>query len=103
MSLLPFEAHPFTISTIENQAIERSETTEKSERGSPEDNSNELQFFINVHGGFTKRLESVARAKRGSNTLKVFVDGPYGSSPDLDVYDINILIAGWWYYVLSMK
>ncbi|KAG2354585.1 hypothetical protein BDR07DRAFT_1382138 [Suillus spraguei] len=40
----------------------------------------ELVFFINVQEGFTKKLKEVAAKKE---TVKVFVDGPYGPSPDL--------------------
>lgn len=100
VSTLPFEAHPFTIASVDSNLF----STKTSEYPSKSDVINETQdsvssappwkelvFFINVHEGFTKKLKEVA-ARRGQ--VKVFVDGPYGPSPDLDCYDTCILVAG---------
>ncbi|KAF9233623.1 ferric reductase NAD binding domain-containing protein [Melanogaster broomeanus] len=51
----------------------------------------EVVFFINVRGGFTARLKEAALK---GNKVKVFVDGPYGPTPDLGSYDTSVLIAG---------
>ncbi|OJA15479.1 hypothetical protein AZE42_06345 [Rhizopogon vesiculosus] len=51
----------------------------------------ELVFLINVQEGFTKKLKKVA-ARKGQ--VKVFVDGPYGPSPDLGCFDTSVLVAG---------
>ncbi|THU82061.1 hypothetical protein K435DRAFT_934828 [Dendrothele bispora CBS 962.96] len=64
VSLLPFEGHPFTI---------------------------ELVFLINVRDGFTKRLHEVATK---GETIKVLLDGPYGSRVDVDTFDNIVLVAG---------
>ncbi|KAG1727437.1 ferric reductase NAD binding domain-containing protein, partial [Suillus lakei] len=51
----------------------------------------ELVFFINVRQGFTARLKDAAST---SDKVKIFVDGPYGSSPNLGSYDTSVLVAG---------
>jgi ferric-chelate reductase len=107
VSGLPFEAHPFTIASIESPdshgGVEKIHSTERygSTQTSlvPSDSldgrasSNELVFLINVRKGFTKLLANTA-AKKG--LLKVFVDGPYGPSADLHFFDTSVLIAGAW-------
>lgn len=90
VSSLPFEAHPFTIASLDSNiftddkyGLELSGTTVSDWK--------ELVFLINIRSGFTKRLRDVA-ANEG--TVKVLVDGPYGSSPDLRGYNTVVLIAG---------
>ena len=51
----------------------------------------ELEFLINVHDGVTKRL--VDRAKK-SKKVKVWIDGPYGFSPNLKNDDTVVVVAG---------
>lgn len=87
VSGLPFEAHPFTIASIDTG----SECTEKSVNDELTPYWKELVFFINVHGGFTKKLGEVA-IKEG--TVKTFVDGPYGHVSDLSIEDTVVLVAG---------
>ena len=95
VSTLPFEAHPFTIASVDTTRDETrgdaSPVTEKEALGESEPFWNELVFFINVHSGFTKRLSNVA--EKGGK-VKVFIDGPYGKSPDLTDYDTSVLVAG---------
>ncbi|KAG2157689.1 ferric reductase NAD binding domain-containing protein [Suillus bovinus] len=100
VSTLPFEAHPFTIASYDSSLLSTAETEDQSGSsreheiqvsGSSSSLWKELVFFINVHRGFTKNLKEVA-AKKG--IVKVFVDGPYGSSPDLGSYDTSVLVAG---------
>ena len=95
VSTIPFEAHPFTIASVDtvHGATQGDVTpiTEKGVLGESEPYWKELVFFINAQGGFTKRLRDVAEK---SGKLKVFVDGPYGKSPDLTDYDTSVLIAG---------
>ena len=95
VSTIPFEAHPFTIASVDTTRDETrgdfTLTTEKESLGETEPYWKELVFFINVHGGFTKNLAGVA--EKGGK-VKVFVDGPYGKSPDLTDYDTSVLIAG---------
>ncbi|KAI0362934.1 hypothetical protein BV20DRAFT_1126522 [Pilatotrama ljubarskyi] len=101
VSTIPLEAHPFTIASVDSRyhltsraAMERMDSTaelvdHRRLNGTAE--SEELEFMINVRYGFTKRLAEVAQSGR---KLKVFVDGPYGFSPDVRNDDTVVLIAG---------
>ncbi|KIK79113.1 hypothetical protein PAXRUDRAFT_162169 [Paxillus rubicundulus Ve08.2h10] len=103
VSRLPFEAHPFTIASFDSDlfsSVEQDKTFKdtnnqrslaKHALGSGAPFWKELVFFINVRGGFTACLKEAALARR---KVKVFVDGPYGPSPDLGSYDTSVLIAG---------
>ncbi|KAG2151488.1 ferric reductase NAD binding domain-containing protein [Suillus clintonianus] len=103
VSRLPFEAHPFTIASV-NSAVfdvpeEQKPASEKytqislaeGDLGSSAPFWKELVFFINVRQGFTARLKDAASK---GDKVKVFVDGPYGPSPNLGSYDTSVLIAG---------
>lgn len=100
VSTLPFEAHPFTIASFDSSLLSTATTDDQS----TSDENNEIQvlgssapfwkelvFLVNVREGFTKNLKEVAVRK---GKVKVFVDGPYGPSPDLGSYDTSILVAG---------
>lgn len=94
VSTLPFEAHPFTIASIDSSLLSTASAEDQSsgevlKSGAPF--WKELVFLVNVQGGFTKKLKEVAAKKE---TVKVFVDGPYGPSPDLGSYDTSVLVAG---------
>ncbi|KAG1870821.1 ferric reductase NAD binding domain-containing protein [Suillus subluteus] len=103
VSRLPFEAHPFTIasfnSTLFDVHEEQKPTSEKHDEidlagsnvGSSVPFWKELVFFINVREGFTARLKDAALK---GDKVKVFVDGPYGPSPNLGSYDTSVLVAG---------
>ncbi|KAH7903964.1 hypothetical protein BJ138DRAFT_1073787 [Hygrophoropsis aurantiaca] len=119
VSQFPFEAHPFTIASIDSPSFYSASPpgvaqSDPSIKAQDEDGEfqkaleehwsqlgaieasvaswwKELVFIINVRKGFTKRLGEVA-ARNGK--VKVFVDGPYGPPPDLDSYDTSILVAG---------
>ncbi|GJJ08728.1 hypothetical protein Clacol_002947 [Clathrus columnatus] len=85
ISMMPFEAHPFTISTIP--------TMEKENNNEP----NELVFIVKVRNGFTKRLyHTVSKAQELNEEflLNAFVDGPYGSPPELDMFSDIVIITG---------
>ena len=95
VSTIPFEAHPFIITSVDTTRDETqgevAPIAEKKSLGGIEPHWKELVFFINVHGGFTRKLCSAA--EKGEKA-KVFVDGPYGQPPDLIDYDTSVLIAG---------
>ncbi|KIJ58174.1 hypothetical protein HYDPIDRAFT_119859 [Hydnomerulius pinastri MD-312] len=97
VSTLPFEAHPFSISSIDSTLFSSEANEEGTENGEHSTKPRgaaywkELVFLINVRGGLTKLLKQVAADKK---TVKAFVDGPYGPSPDLGAYDTSVLIAG---------
>lgn len=77
VSTIPFESHPFTISTIEDDATAAQK---------------KLTFFVRVRSGFTQTLMQTASS---DTTYKVFINGPYSSPPVLMGYQTVILIAGW--------
>ncbi|KIJ59307.1 hypothetical protein HYDPIDRAFT_100927, partial [Hydnomerulius pinastri MD-312] len=97
VSTLPFEAHPFSISSIDSTLFSSEANEEGTENGEHSTKPRgaaywkELVFLINIRGGFTKRLKQVAADKK---TVKVFIDGPYGPSSDLGAYNTSVLIAG---------
>ena len=76
ISTFPFESHPFTVSTINDDSKSDDST---------------LVFIIRVQRGFTQKLHKEASSDM---TYKVFLDGPYGSPPLLIGYQTVILIAG---------
>ena len=94
VSTIPFEAHPFTIASVDTVGEEtQGEVSPRSDGDSlaeVEPYWKELVFYINTHSGFTKKLSEAAQKRE---RVKVFVDGPYGKSPDLTVYDTSVLIA----------
>ena len=95
VSNIPFEAHPFTIASVDTTDDDSrggdAPTTEKGALAKIQEYRQQLVFFINIRGGFTRKLREVA--EKGGKA-KVFVDGPYGKPPDLAGYDASVLIAG---------
>ena len=94
VSTVPFEAHPFTIASVDTTCDSWNTVTpivEMESLGETEPYWKELVFLINVHGGFTKKLRNVA--EKGEK-VEVSVEGPYGKPPDLTDYDTSVLIAG---------
>jgi len=95
ISRIPFEAHPFTIASIPSTCPMSS-----TDAGSKEDvgggktkTENELVFLIRARQGFTKCLRDAADHECRV-PLSVYVDGPYGSPPDVNAFETVILIAG---------
>lgn len=97
VSAFPLEAHPFSISSVDStlfqpgmrdvRAVRNGEAADMAEIA----RWKELVFLINVRGGFTKRLKDVAAQ---NETVKCFIDGPYGSAPDMGAYETSIFVAG---------
>ena len=83
ISTFPFESHPFTISTINDD---------------PKADDSTLVFILRVQRGFTQKLHKEASP---DTTYKVFLNGPYGSPPLLIDYQTVILIAG--LFLLSLQ
>lgn len=83
VSNLPTEAHPFTIANIPH-GLDGTE-------GSEEKN---VTFIIRGRTGFTKRLREHASMKGAPGSVPAFIDGPYGSPPNLKTFSTCILIAG---------
>lgn len=80
ISAFPFEAHPFTISSIPNE--DKSAAT------------SDVILIIRARDGFTKRLANVAREAGGSADVTVCVEGPYGYVRGLESYGSVIFVAG---------
>lgn len=118
---IPLEAHPFTIASFDSSIYARdgvdvaSSTVDNSKKekglGESQDRdpfSHDVVFLINAHKGFTHRLALAASANNEPTasvsvspnenakeaSVKVFVDGPYGITPDLTLCDTVVLIAG---------
>ncbi|KAH8827296.1 ferric reductase NAD binding domain-containing protein [Flagelloscypha sp. PMI_526] len=90
VSTLPFEAHPFTISSHDSSHDVADNTIEKGE-STADAFWKDIVFLVNVRGGFTQKLAEAARTK---GTVKAFIDGPYGPTPELRALDTAVLIAG---------
>ena len=78
----PMEAHPYTIAC----AHQLPETCI----------CNSIQLVVRKHGGFSKRLHDRAvkdHAEDRKGNYTVFVSGPYGMPPRLDIYETVILIS----------
>lgn len=99
MSVLPLEAHPFTISTIHatpHRVVDDRVKGGKLEESALHDSKegfNELVFFVQVKGGFTKRLLHAAESGKGAK-MNVLLDGPYGSPPLIRGFATVVLVAG---------
>ncbi|TFK53328.1 iron reductase [Heliocybe sulcata] len=87
VSLLPIEAHPFSIASINSP-----DSAEKPADDKGDAYFKELVFLVNARGGFTRRLAE--KAARGETSVMAFLDGPYGVTPDLSCSETIVLIAG---------
>ena len=85
VSRLPFEAHPFSIASVDSSLFV------PDAKGEEHSYAKELVFLIGVKSGFTRRLKDVAA--RGER-VKVYIDGPYGEGVDSGCYNTSLLIAG---------
>ncbi|EEB86568.1 hypothetical protein MPER_16432, partial [Moniliophthora perniciosa FA553] len=90
-STLPFEAHPFTIASIGSAMYSPSAASTSEKKAAGPSFWKELVFLINPRDGVTKRL---AEAAATEDTIKVYIDGPYGHSPDFSSYDTSVFVAG---------
>ncbi|RSH83916.1 hypothetical protein EHS25_005160 [Saitozyma podzolica] len=70
----PHEQHPFSFATV------------------PTKESRKAVFLIKAHNGVTKRLLDHLRSE--SQTVPMYIDGPYGVSHDVSSYDTVLLVAG---------
>lgn len=75
-----FEAHPFTIASMP-----------KSMSG--KEGINDIELYLRVHNGFTKRLHRRCAANRTPTPFLSFLNGPWGVPPSLDRFETLILVA----------
>ncbi|TFK47289.1 hypothetical protein OE88DRAFT_1636713 [Heliocybe sulcata] len=101
VSVLPWEAHPFTIASVDGSRYNY-QLTNGSDAGSIEkthgdgdaDEKDELVFIVGVMQGFTGRLgKRVAESERVTS-VTALVEGPYGDGEDVLAYDTVLLVAG---------
>lgn len=91
LSRLPWEAHPFTATTIPGEA----------DMGL---GVGELTFIVRVRDGATKRMKDAVDKERKAQGLGIdeecsivvpgAVEGPYGEMRRMDMYDGVIIVAG---------
>ncbi|KAJ7448009.1 ferric reductase NAD binding domain-containing protein [Mycena latifolia] len=111
VSAMPWEAHPFTIASIdgdipravESQTPSRDESCEKetsvesveamAETLTP-GYSKKLVFLLRVHDGFTKRLFNAANSSSTNETFGTYIDGPYCSPPSVRGFETVLLFCG---------
>ncbi|KAH8113680.1 ferric reductase NAD binding domain-containing protein [Phellopilus nigrolimitatus] len=87
VSRIPFEAHPFTIASVDAPLPPSAKSiVEKEER--------EVKFIIRARRGFTRRLHEYALRAGGVCSTSAYVDGPYGYPPDVNAYPRVVLVAG---------
>ncbi|KAJ7099901.1 ferric reductase NAD binding domain-containing protein [Mycena belliarum] len=110
ISATPWEAHPFTIASIdgdiinavESESPSRDESCEKESEGSLESVvaiptsgcGKKLVFLLRVHDGFTKRLLNAAGSLPAKETFGAYIDGPYCSPPSVRGFDTVIFFSG---------
>ncbi|KAF9016423.1 hypothetical protein BDZ89DRAFT_1075648 [Hymenopellis radicata] len=90
VSMFPLEAHPFTIASYDSPSGNQDEDGGEQglKKGAEDVYWKELVFLINVQEGFTKRLAA------SNGPIKVYIDGPYGPSPNLSRFDSVAFVAG---------
>ncbi|WWC63559.1 uncharacterized protein I303_106163 [Kwoniella dejecticola CBS 10117] len=91
MSRLPWEAHPFTASTIPARPGQGAE-------------AGELAFIVRVRDGFTKRMKDKIDAEKKAKGLAIddrldvevtaAVEGPYGEKSDMSGYEGVLMFSG---------
>ncbi|KAJ7735728.1 ferric reductase like transmembrane component-domain-containing protein [Mycena metata] len=112
VSATPWEAHPFTIASIDgnipraakgqrlsqdsssDKANSVDSTTTTSETQSPP-GCNKLVFLLRVHDGFTKRLLNAAGSASPPNQMfNAYIDGPYCAPPSVRGFASVVLFCG---------
>ena len=79
----PIESHPFTIASV-CEPIE----------GDATGRERELRWIVRVRDGFTRRLKEQVAMKKGACDIPIFMDGPYGSPPNITGFDTCVFVAG---------
>jgi predicted ferric reductase len=74
------EAHPFTIASVPSSM-------------SGADGSNEVQLYLRVHNGFTKRLQRQCQRQLTPRTFLSFISGPWGNPPSIERFESMVFVA----------
>ncbi|EPQ51513.1 hypothetical protein GLOTRDRAFT_132881 [Gloeophyllum trabeum ATCC 11539] len=107
VSVLPWEAHPFTIGSVDEsryadsdaRAVEEegdASSMEKKGHGDGEEKgaADELVFIIGLMQGFTGRLGKRVLGGESRRHVTALTEGPYGDGEDVIGYDTVVLVAG---------
>ncbi|KAF7360100.1 Ferric/cupric reductase transmembrane component 1 [Mycena venus] len=114
VSAMPWEAHPFTIASIDGNIPRATDGHSSSGENSPSEKdvsfeselvtaqtllppgySKELVFLLRVHDGFTKRLLHAASSPTTTNrAFNAYIDGPYCSPPSVRGFETVLLFGG---------
>ena len=91
------EFHPFTIANVPIGGTFVESDVERA----IEDEDVQMKFIIRARDGFTRRLfqfgwDTAVDVGRGKDPRDIvaYVDGPYGTPPDVGGYHSVVLIAG---------
>ncbi|KAL2395274.1 hypothetical protein ABEF93_003131 [Exophiala dermatitidis] len=74
------EAHPFTIANVPKSI-------------SQEDGPSDMELYIRVHRGFTKRLHRKCRGLQSSQSFLAFISGPWGTPTSIRRFESLVLVA----------
>lgn len=98
-----WESHPFTVATVcqgaqADQApllptATETEDLEETE-GKVASSAASMTFLIRPYDSFTERLKELANAKQNPSTVRVLVDGPYGTTLPLERFSHVVFIVG---------
>ncbi|KAJ7697679.1 iron reductase [Mycena rosella] len=95
VSATPWQAHPFTIASIDGDIPRVIESESPSRDESFKESAQELVFLLRVHDGFTKRLLNAATSTNGANkTFGAYIDGPYCSPPSVRGFETVLSFCG---------
>ncbi|KAJ7022557.1 ferric reductase like transmembrane component-domain-containing protein [Mycena alexandri] len=95
VSATPWEAHPFTIASIDGDIPRAAESPRLSQDFSDKANSvdKKLVFLLRVHDGFTKRLLNAADSASLPNQMfNMYIDGPYCVPPSVRGFTTVLLL-----------
>ncbi|KZT21943.1 hypothetical protein NEOLEDRAFT_717549 [Neolentinus lepideus HHB14362 ss-1] len=98
VSALPWEAHPFSVASVDESRYDMLRETGERESGESGEKDGEVEdemvFIVGVMRGFTARLGRRVEGSERGRDVTVLVDGPYGDAEDVTGYDTVVLIAG---------
>ncbi|EXJ62239.1 hypothetical protein A1O7_02672 [Cladophialophora yegresii CBS 114405] len=75
-----FEAHPFTIASVPSSI-------------SGADGPNDVQLYLRVHNGFTKRLQRQCQRQLRPRAFLSFISGPWGNPPSVERFESMVFVA----------
>lgn len=96
-----WQSHPFTILDVAGTMSRVMKTSDKSlaavqtyEMELEHSCENKLSFIFRAHDGITRKILRAVTENGGTLKTRVLIEGPYGSTHDLDKFDKVVLLAG---------